>query len=73
MRVWVCTGATSRMIAAEGVRQRALRGSGTAPSVEYDTSPPRGACGDFLRPVRHRSVTRLVGLCDWQLRPAAAR
>ncbi|AXL88487.1 hypothetical protein C4J65_09215 [Streptomyces sp. CB09001] len=32
--------------------------SGTAPSVGYDTSPPRGACGDFLRPGRDRTVTR---------------
>ncbi|GKQ35056.1 hypothetical protein ALMP_16030 [Streptomyces sp. A012304] len=31
--------------------------SGTAPSVEYDTSPPRGACDDFLRAVRDREVT----------------
>ncbi|QEV59841.1 hypothetical protein CP982_14740 [Streptomyces spectabilis] len=25
--------------------------------MEYDTRPPRGACGDFLSPVRNRPVT----------------
>ena len=90
VRVWVCTGATSRMIAAEacgsgtsgaestasplsvpyamsgtagvcgpaaGRIGRAPRTQAPAPSVEYDTSPPRGACGDFLSPVRDRVVT----------------